>query len=660
MLTLAHPLLLWLLPAPLLVWWLMPAHRETRQGLVVPFLARLSRHSGQDPATGAVIARGTWWRWLALAICWGCVVLAMARPQIIEPPISKEIPVRDMLLAVDLSGSMATKDFKDAQGKTVDRLTAVKQVLDDFLAKRKGDRVGLIFFGSAAFVQAPFTEDLKVCRQLLDEAQVKMAGPQTAFGDALGLAINQFDRSTVKERVLIALTDGNDTASQVPPAKAAEIAKDKGIVIHTVAVGDPQAAGEDKLDETTLKQVASSTGGLYAHANDGKQLAGIYSQLDKLESHKVQTVSHRPRRDVYWWALLAALLVSLLQLSIQWLRHQVSRSNVAPPATQDAPAPLASIAPIGLIAAATIPFHFIRPLWLLALIPAALLWWGLRRQTDAAKPWQNIIAANLLPHLLSGKDHRSRFGPLTGVALAWLVAILAIAGPTWKREPAPFANDTAALAIVMKVSPSMMTEDVQPSRLERATQKIHDLLKSRGNAKTSLIAYAGTAHVVMPATTDAGIIDSFAQSLDPKIMPSDGDVAAAALKLADQTLSDAGGGSILWVTDSIANDQADALASWRQDSATELRLLPPLLPGGERDTIDRLSRSADADVVALTADDSDVQQLATEAKFANVSGGDSDSRWAESGYWLTPLLAVLLLPFFRRGWMVSNSARGSA
>src|SRR5262249_5926912 len=109
---------------------------------------------------------------------------------------------------------METQGFKEAGGKTVDRRTAAEGVVGDVLARRQGDRVGLIFFGSAPFVQAPFTEDLKVCRQLLDEAQVKMAGPQTAFGDALGLAITVFDRSTVKERVLIALTDGNDTASK--------------------------------------------------------------------------------------------------------------------------------------------------------------------------------------------------------------------------------------------------------------------------------------------------------------------------------------------------------------------------------------------------------------------------------------------------------------
>ena len=173
--------------------------------------------------------------------------------------------------------------------------------------------MGLIFFGSAPFVQAPFTEDLKVCRQLLDEAQVKMAGPQTAFGDALGLAITVFDRSTVKERVLIALTDGNDTASKVPPAKAAEIAKDKGIVIHTISVGDPKAAGEDALDVDALKAVAATSGGIYAHAADRTQLEEIYRKIDALETRKAETISHRPRRDVYWWPLAVAFGVSLLQ-----------------------------------------------------------------------------------------------------------------------------------------------------------------------------------------------------------------------------------------------------------------------------------------------------------------------------------------------------------
>ena len=312
MITLAYPWLLLLLALPLLYRFLVPAHREPRPALQVPFLGRLSRACGQEPASGATVLQGVWGRKLVLPFVWLCVVFALARPQWIEPPVRKAVPMRDLLLAVDLSGSMETQDFTTADGKTTDRLTAVKQVLDGFLAQREGDRVGLVFFGTAPFVQAPFTEDLKVCRQLLGEAQVKMAGPQTAFGDAIGLAITMFDRSDMKDRVLIVLTDGNDTASQVPPAKAAEIAKDKGIVIHTVSVGDPRAAGEEALDVPTLQAVAKETGGIYSAASDRKQLEGIYKHLDAIEARKAATLSRRPKRDVHHWPLAAGFVAALL------------------------------------------------------------------------------------------------------------------------------------------------------------------------------------------------------------------------------------------------------------------------------------------------------------------------------------------------------------
>ena len=332
MLTLAHPWLLMLLPLPLLVRWLSPAHREARPGLRVPFLERLARLTGHRPSPGAVVPSASRLRTVSVTLGWVLVVLAITRPQLIEPPITRETPARDLLLAVDLSGSMETKDFQDASGNAIDRLTAVKAVLDDFLTHRKGDRVGLIFFGSAPFVQAPFTEDTDVCRQLLDEAQVRMAGPQTAFGDALGLAINLFDRSQVERRVLIALTDGNDTASQVPPAKAAEIGQQKGIIIHTVSVGDPQAAGENALDIPTLREVATTTGGIYAHAGDREQLEEIYRRLDTLETRTAQTISLRPRRDVFWWPLVGALVVTGLQHGLQLVMHRRA-SRLAQPTT---------------------------------------------------------------------------------------------------------------------------------------------------------------------------------------------------------------------------------------------------------------------------------------------------------------------------------------
>jgi len=328
MITLDHPWCLALLPLPFLVTWLLPAHRETRAALNVPFLDRLSEITGRAAAQGASVARGRIARRLLVPFVWVCLIAALCRPQWIEPPISKNLPKRDLLLAVDLSGSMDTRDFTDDKGAVTDRLTAVKQVLDGFLSNRKGDRVGLIFFGSAPFVQAPFTEDLSVCRDLLGEARTKMAGPQTAFGDAIGLAITLFDRSTMKDRVLIVLTDGNDTASQVPPAKAAEIAKDKGIVIHTVSVGDPRAAGEEALDVPTLRKVASETGGIYSGAADRKQLAEIYARLDALETREVESMSVRPRRDVFHWPLAAGFIAAMVVHGILLLpRHALSAAD---------------------------------------------------------------------------------------------------------------------------------------------------------------------------------------------------------------------------------------------------------------------------------------------------------------------------------------------
>lgn len=303
-------------------------------------------------------------------------------------------------------------------------------------------------------------------------------------------------------------------------------------------------------------------------------------------------------------------------------------------------------------------FHFLRPWLLLLWIPGALLIWGIHRRQDAAQVWEGIVASHLLPFLLSGHTHRRRVSPPVFIGLGWFVGVLAIAGPTWRQEPAPFADDTAALAIVIRVSPSVKTEDVPPSRLARSVQKIHDLLAERRGAKTALIAYSGSAHVVMPATTDAGIVDTFAQALDPKIMPADGDVAAEALRLADQTLASSGAGSILWITDSLAPEQETALAAWRAKSPTPVRLLPPLLPGAELDALAQSARAARVTVVRLTADQSDVMTVARAAKFAAAATGALSERWQESGYWLTPVLVVLLLPFFRRGWMVPTAARG--
>lgn len=312
MLILAQPWFLFLLPAPFLVWWLMPAYRESRAALQVPFVNQLSKLTGRDAAVGAVERpRRKLAGWLRLFI-WICLVVAIARPQRLEEPILQSTSARDLMLAVDLSGSMEATDMVDADGASVDRLSAVKEVLGEFLTKREGDRVGLIFFGSAPFVQAPFTDDLEACRQLLDEAQVRMAGPRTMLGDAIGKAIQVFEESTLDEKVLILLTDGNDTGSLVSPRKAAELAHDEGIVIHAIAMGDPASTGEDQFDEETLKAVSEITKGEYFRANDREELQGVYAELDRLTPRKVESLSYRPVTDLFHWPLGTGFLVSLL------------------------------------------------------------------------------------------------------------------------------------------------------------------------------------------------------------------------------------------------------------------------------------------------------------------------------------------------------------
>jgi Ca-activated chloride channel family protein len=310
-----------LLPLPLLTYFVLPRYRQSRTAVRVPDLMRLSRITGETPTEGAVVASRTFAQYGLLVLVWLSVIAALARPQWVEEPITKTVPTRDLLLAVDLSGSMDARDFTDSEGRQVDRLTAVKLVLDEFLTRREGDRVGLIVFGSAAFVQAPFTEDLEVIRLLLDETQVRMAGPKTVVGDAIGLALTVFERSEVQERVLILLTDGNDTGSAVPPVRAAEIARDDDIVIHTVAVGDPAAAQEEKLDTETLEAISGTTGGRYFFAADREELEGIYTELDALNPRKVETLSHRPQHDLFHWPLAAGLLLSFLYFagSLSWV-----------------------------------------------------------------------------------------------------------------------------------------------------------------------------------------------------------------------------------------------------------------------------------------------------------------------------------------------------
>jgi Ca-activated chloride channel family protein len=304
-----YPWALLLLPLPLAVWRWLPAYHERVEALHVPFFAPAARITGHIPAPGSVVLRRNLADKLVMPLAWALAVLAAAGPQWVEPPIERIESGRDLLLAVDLSQSMEEKDFPDPEGQRIGRLTAVKRVLDAFVARRKGDRIGLVVFGSGAYVESTFTLDHALVRAQLDAARPGIAGPRTAIGDAIGLGVKLFDEQKTKHKVMILLTDGNDTASRMPPEKAAEIAAARGITVHTVGIGDPAARGQDKVDVPALEAIAAKTRGRFFLGSDQRALAGITTELDALEKQNFETLSYRPKHPLFQWPLGAAVLL---------------------------------------------------------------------------------------------------------------------------------------------------------------------------------------------------------------------------------------------------------------------------------------------------------------------------------------------------------------
>lgn len=252
-----YPWLLVLLPLPLLIWWIVPPYKEQTTAVRIPFFEEVARAAGVVPTTGSLVSQRSVLQTLSASLAWILIVLALARPQFIEPPLQKTQPQRDLMLAIDLSQSMDTKDFREPNGTLVPRVEAVRKVVADFVSKRQGDRIGLIAFGDAPYPLAPFTMAHATVQTMISDSLPGMAGPRTALGDAIGLAIKMFNDPNIPEKVLVLLTDGNDTASKMPPAKAADIAKTAKITVHTIGIGDMNAVGEDKLDVAMLQKIAS-------------------------------------------------------------------------------------------------------------------------------------------------------------------------------------------------------------------------------------------------------------------------------------------------------------------------------------------------------------------------------------------------------------------
>jgi Ca-activated chloride channel family protein len=330
---LAHPWALSLLALPLLMRFL-PAYRESRDSVRVPFFDKLVELSEQRPESGAMILRRDRIQQFLVGFMWLCLVLAAAKPEWVGAPVEQQKSGRDLMIAVDLSGSMETRDFVLPNGETVDRLQAVKVVLKELANQRASDRLGLIVFGSAAYLQTPFTDDHAVWEQLLLETEIAMAGQSTVFGDAIGLAIKLFKESDSNNRVLIILTDGNDTGSTVPPVDAAKVAASYDIRIYTIAVGDPRSAGEEALDIETLSRVSDVTGGQAFQALDQQELEQAYQTIAELEPDLYETISFRPRQSLHWLPISVALVFYTLYHSLgTWRSWRARRDTVNSHAT---------------------------------------------------------------------------------------------------------------------------------------------------------------------------------------------------------------------------------------------------------------------------------------------------------------------------------------
>lgn len=328
---LEFPWVLALLPLPLLVWWLLPPYREESASVRLAFFGDVASAAGLKPQGGAVILKKNWLQKVLAPLTWGLIVLALARPQYVEPPVQKVQPARDLLMSLDLSQSMDTRDFRTPAGQLETRVEAVKVVVDGFVQRRKGDRIGVVVFGDAPFPLAPFTLDHATVRMLIEQMIPGMAGPRTALGDSIGLGIKMFEDSKASEKVMILLTDGTDTASRMPPDRAAEIARENGIRIYTIGMGNPEASGEAKVDTATLQKIAETTGGAYYFGQDQSQLEDIYATLDRITPANYKTLSWRPKRDLFQYPLGAAVLIvlayHLVMFLLAWFRRQTRQGK---------------------------------------------------------------------------------------------------------------------------------------------------------------------------------------------------------------------------------------------------------------------------------------------------------------------------------------------
>jgi len=309
--------------------------------------------------------------------------------------------------------------------------------------------------------------------------------------------------------------------------------------------------------------------------------------------------------------------------------------------------------------------HFIRPWWLIVLIPAIIIIWLLWRQDSVTRRLSGIISSHLLQHLLIRPQDRSRIRPvhLLGIVLALMVA--ALSGPAWHREPLPFTEDEAPLILALDLSESMDSEDIKPSRLERAKQKVSDLLALRAGARTGLIAYAGSAHTVLPLTDDPNVLETYLDALSTSIMPTPGKNAPKALLLAHEMLAkETAAGTILFITDGFETQHVPDFVERSSTSKHALvtLIVSPYANESDEDSdtasLKALSKQANMRTTVLTVDDMDIRRVnaGIQSHMRHVQDQDNNQRWQDSGYWLILPIVALTCVWFRRGWSIRWAA----
>lgn len=317
---------------PFLIWYLLPAAKGLHgDALRVPFLkdlAKINLKSGSiwgGLTSGRETLRSG--SWLAMYLIFALLTAALARPQWVGEPLRLKNYSRDILLVMDISTSMLEPDFA-VNGRPVDRLTAVKKVASDFIDQRSNDRIGLVLFGSRAYLQAPITFDKASVKEILRSMEAGMAGNSTAIGDALGLSLKSLkDTPDPDRKMIILLTDGENNDGSVTLPQAIKLAKDQGVKVYTIGVGSDQSLmqsifgyrmlGRSALDEASLQQIADETEGTYFRAGDIASLAKVYAAIDELEPSLNDDTYVREVKELYWFLLLAAVLLASLLIYLK-------------------------------------------------------------------------------------------------------------------------------------------------------------------------------------------------------------------------------------------------------------------------------------------------------------------------------------------------------